>query len=72
VVITGHEGLAFEEALEVARQLTRVLVASGAAAPMDPLEIVSKLGGKNPEAVRGRARRALADLAHAPPTSLRW
>src|SRR5262249_5859994 len=64
VVITGHEGLTFDEALVLARKLTDALGDAGALAPMDPRFVVSKLGGKNPEA--GGSRSAcLADLAHA-------
>ena len=64
VVITGHEGLAFDEALELARKLTRALGATGAPQPMDPQATVTMLGGKNPEAC-GTRSACLADLAHA-------
>jgi len=64
VVITGHEGLAFEEALDLARKLTRALGATGAPQPMDPQLTVTQLGGKNPEACGARSA-CLADLAHA-------
>ena len=64
VVITGHEGLAFDEALELARKLSRALGATGAPEPMDPQATVTMLGGKNPEAC-GTRSACLADLAHA-------
>jgi len=64
VVITGHDGLAFDEALELARRLTRALGLAGAPEPMDPQLTVTKLGGKNPEACGARSA-CLADLARA-------
>src|SRR6185295_14256437 len=64
VVITKHEGLEFEEALDLARRLTRALGSSGAPEPMDPEEAVTRLGGKNPEACGSRSA-CLAELARA-------
>jgi len=64
VVITGHEGLSYGEALDLARRLTRSLQSAGALAPMDPQAIADKLGARNPEMCGSRSA-CLAELAHA-------